>query len=150
MGKKNTGSLLIILALLAGLAFSAEAKTYELENLWARATLIVDGNNIDGSIFMDDLCDVTCPGSESQTCCMDGVDYQFSGTKGSISYVGKREPCIRYDNGRCDPGAGFEPAEGTIDITYDGELNEIIMIIRPNGYAPGKFTFSISEDPFKS
>jgi len=45
MDIKNMGSLLIISALLAGLAFSAEAKKYELENDFASATLIVDGNN---------------------------------------------------------------------------------------------------------
>ncbi len=142
------GSLLIILALLACLAFSAEAKKYDLENKWARATLIVDGNNIEGSIYGDARCGVPAPDSNIE-CCMDGVDYQFSGTKGSVSYGGTRSTCIRYDNGQCDPG-GWEPAEGTIDITYNGELKEIIMIIHPSGYAPGKYTFSLSEDPFNN
>jgi len=148
MDIKNVGSLLIILALLAGLAFSAEAKKYELENDWARATLIVDGNNIEGSIYGDARCGVPIiHNSLDGTWCIDGVDYQFSGTEGSVSYGGSRSTCSRDDP--CRPG-GWESAEGTIDITYDGQLNEIIMIIQPNGYAPGKYSFSISEDPFNS
>jgi hypothetical protein len=147
MDIKNMRSLLIILALLAGLAFSAEAKKYELENDWARATLIVDGNNIEGSIYGDARCGVPVHDSPYETWCIDGVDYQFSGTKGSVSYGGTRSTCSRDDP--CRP-EGWEPAEGTIDITYDGKLNEIIMIIHPSGYAPGEYAFSISEDPFNS
>ena len=161
------GLLLIILTLLAGLAFSAEAKKYDLENDWAHATLIVDGNNIEGSIYGDARCGVPVGDSQYETWCIDGVDYQFSGTMGSVSYGGRRWTCSRDDP--CRP-AGWEPAEGTIDITYDGNSNEIIMMIHPNaegtiditydgnsneiimmihpnGYALGKYVFSISENP---
>ena len=147
MDIKNVGLLLIILTLLAGLAFSAEAKKYDLENDWAHATLIVDGNNIEGSIYGDARCGVPVGDSQYETWCIDGVDYQFSGTMGSVSYGGRRWTCSRDDP--CRP-AGWEPAEGTIDITYDGNSNEIIMMIHPNGYALGKYVFSISENPFNS
>jgi len=136
------GSLLIILALLAGLAFSAEAKKYELKNDWASATLIVDGNNVDGGIYSASHCGDYIGNSPSNILCVDGLDYKFSGTKDSVSFGGQNmecnEACNQYE---------FHPADGTIDVTYDGKLH---MIIHPSSGGTREFTFSISEDPFNS
>ncbi len=142
MNIKIMWPLLIISALLACLAFSAEAKKYDLENDFASATLIVDGNNVEGEIYSASHCGDYIGNSPSNILCVDGLDYTFSGTKDSVSFGGQtlacNEACNQYE---------FRPAEGTIDITYDGKLH---MIIHPSSGRTRDFTFSISEDPFTS
>ncbi len=137
MNIRNTGSLLIIVALLACLASFAEAKEYSLENEWSSATLIVDGNNVKGDIHSPAHCGEWINGDPFNVLCVAGLDIYFSGSKNGASFEGTRWPCDED----CKYQFGSEQIKGTVTFTYDGNLH---IIAHPGG----KFTFSIAEDPF--